>query len=201
MCPIILATCTCPILLSQFLTNSRLSPLVASPHQRLGSAPSLAPPLLHLSGGEAELRQSPQHPGDVVDPSLTCTQFLLAGACYYLYPDCDPSTGYQFSVTPNDCRVLDTLSAHCSVALPAYFYSNQTFADPAIFKFILYYRFDCFNESTYIVPGVTASKTAHPNLWTVAHAVHGDRYAHAQLARYIHFTIRLEGLCMSCSPF
>ena len=94
--------------------------------------------------------------------SHTCTQFLLTATCFYLYPDCDPEDGTQFTVRDEDCNVLSFLALICQ---GIYTQLLLSYSNPSIEMFVHFIeQFRCRDPSTYIVPGVEPSRDMHTDL-------------------------------------
>lgn len=94
--------------------------------------------------------------------SHTCTQFLLTTTCFYLYPDCDPEDGTQFTVRDEDCNLISFLALICQ---GIYTQLLLSYHNPSIEKFVQFIeQFRCRDPSTYVVPGVEPSRDKYTDL-------------------------------------
>lgn len=94
--------------------------------------------------------------------SHTCTQFLLTATCFYLYPDCDPEDGTQFTVQDKDCNVLSFLALICQ---GIYTQLLLRYSNPSTGMFVHFIeQFRCRDPSTYLVPGVEPSTDMYTDL-------------------------------------
>ena len=97
-----------------------------------------------------------------------CNQHIAFSLCYYLFRNCelhntsDPSSGLQLSICKSKCSGLKKLGDECFdesdfAALENINY-NYTKTEQEIIAWAL--NFNCYDPSTYAVPGVPISNTS-----------------------------------------
>ena len=100
-----------------------------------------------------------------------CKQFIAFFLCFYLYRTCelrntsDPSSGWQLSICKNKCASLVKVGIEClneSNFQTALENSNNNEAVQEIVALSL--NFNCYDPTTYAVPGVPISNTSCDNI-------------------------------------
>ena len=103
--------------------------------------------------------------------SNKCNQFIAFSLCLYLFRNCelrktsDPSSGLQLSVCQSKCSGLLKVASECldeSDFQTALEISNYNKAVHEIVAWTL--NFNCYDPTTYAVPGVPISNTSCNNL-------------------------------------
>ena len=100
-----------------------------------------------------------------------CNQFLVFSLCVYLFRNCelhntsDPSSGLQLSVCKNRCPDLMKVGVECFNE--SHFQTVvETLSDnESILKLAAWgLNFNCYDPTTYAVPGVPISNTSCDNI-------------------------------------
>ena len=97
--------------------------------------------------------------------SNKCNQFFAFFLCFYLFRNCelhnssDPSSGLQLSICQSKCSSLLKFTSECLDE------SNFKNVDEALQEIVAWAsNFNCYNPSTYVVPGVSISNTSCDNV-------------------------------------
>ena len=94
-----------------------------------------------------------------------CNQFITFTFCSYLFRSCelhnlsDPSSGLQLSICQSKCSSLLKVTSECLDE------SNFQNVDEALQEIVAWYlNFNCYNPSSYAIPGVPISNTSCDNI-------------------------------------
>ena len=100
-----------------------------------------------------------------------CGQFIAFSLCFYLFRNCelrntsDPSSGLQRSVCKNRCSDLMKVGVECFNENHFQTVVENLSDNEDIFKLDAWVsNFDCYDPTTYAVPGVPISNTSCDNI-------------------------------------
>ena len=103
--------------------------------------------------------------------SNVCNRFITFSICFFLFRKCelrntsDPSSGWQLSICKNKCSGLKKVAREC---LDETDFQNLleslNYSEPAQEIVAWALNFDCYDPTTYAVPGVPISNTSCDNI-------------------------------------